>query len=97
MTRPQHVTVNVHCPRVTDIARYDTGMMAISLGNGELHGTVTLFADDDMWASVVAAVNKFQLTDASGGRICPECNFIGNDEAQTTEHVFANHPDAVAQ
>lgn len=93
----QTVTVNVHNPQVKKIDRLP-GMpnreMTVELGD------VTLFMTTAEWYDLRAAVQRFlhaELEDASGGRICPECAFIGDDDAETTEHVFAEHPDEVAR
>lgn len=104
--RPQTVTINVHNLNVKVIQRHkETGVLAVTVGNeGQYHGDVTLFfTDTDNYNRFVSDVNEFLVTEKrqakniSGDRYCPECAYIGVDRDDVTEHVFGNHPEAVAR
>lgn len=58
MTATQHVTVNVHNPIVQQVQRFDD-TVAVELGNGRLHGSVTLFVNEKSWQAMRDAIDAF--------------------------------------
>lgn len=90
----QHVTVNVHRPRLQRIWRNDDGLMFITLGNGTLHGEVTVFATDEQWNAVIAGVENFRSAEHSE-LSCDDCSYIAVDVSDLYEHITKNHAAAV--
>lgn len=96
MTNPrQCVTVNVHHPRVSHIARQDTGILAITLGNGEYAQQVTILTNDSEWLDVTYSVQHFRDTEHPDELSCKYCRYPATDQDDMTEHVFDNHSDKV--
>jgi hypothetical protein len=94
----QFLTANVHNPRVERITRHDSNMLAVTLGNNELHGHVTVFMTDADWVALVGAVADWLAAErgstaekTTGALHCDDCAYIAGSSAWLARHYMTRH------